>query len=382
MMRTAEGTAAAVARTGIRVPLMIMRSDGGVMEVGEVARRPILTILSGPAAGIAGALLHENVTDGIFIEVGGTSADCSVIRRGTPQLRAARIGGHRTLLRTLDVRTLAIAGGSLARCEPGAQGLAALRDVGPRSAHIAGLRYACFADPQRFAGARPVLVRPRPEDAEAYLALVAADGERYAPTPTCAANLLGYVPAGDFAHAEPTAARRAFELLGAHLGCDGTELARAMLVRSAEKVERAVAELIADYRLEPDAVELVGGGGGAAALVPFVAERMRLRHRLARDAEVISPLGVALALVRESVERTVVGPTPDDLVRIRREAFERVVAAGAAPESVAVTLEIDPQRNLVRADASGATPANAGVAQLGSASESEREAAAARALRA
>ncbi len=384
MERTARMTANAVAAAGIGVPLMIMRSDGGVMDVAEVARRPILTMLSGPAAGIAGALLHENVTDGIFVEVGGTSADCSVIRRGQPQMRPARIGGHRTMLRTLDVRTLAIAGGSIPRLVPGVpgrSGASALRDVGPRSAHIAGLGYASFAAQGDLDDARALFIRPRPGDPDDYAALELRDGRRITVTPTCAANLLGYVPSGDFARGDAESARRAFAILGATCGLAAEDLARAVLERAADKLRVVIDELAADYELTRQDIELVGGGGGAAALVPFAAERLGLPYRLARDAEVISPLGVALALVRDVVERTIVSPAAEDVVRVRREAVERVVQAGAARELVEVTVEIDARRNLVRATASGATAAAADAAQRVTVDETQRLATAARSLR-
>ncbi len=380
MQRTSATTARAVADAGIGVSLMIMRSDGGVMDVAEVARRPILTMLSGPAAGIAGALLHENVTDGIFIEVGGTSADCSAIRRGRPELRPARVGGHRTMLRTLDARTLAIAGGSVPRIDLAARGLGALRDVGPRSAHIAGLAYACFLAPAELDGATVTTIRPRPGDPGDYLALELGDGRRATLTPTCAANLLGYVPAGDFARGDDASARAAFALVGDAIGVAGDALARALLERAAEKLRVAIDELVADYELPRDALELVGGGGGAAALVPFAAERLRLPFRLARDAEVISPLGVALALVRDTVERTIVGPTPADVVRVRREAFDRAVASGADPAMTTVTVEIDARRNLVRATASGSSGGAIAVATV-VVPDDERLALAARTLR-
>jgi N-methylhydantoinase A len=129
-------------------------------------------------------------------------------------------------------------------------------------------------------------------------------------------------------------------------------------------------------------VELVGGGGGAAALVPYAARALGLHHRLARNAEVISPLGVALALVRDVVERTIVDPTPEDLARIRREAVDAAIRSGAAPERVEVTLDVDRARNLVRAVASGATALVEGAAARDVASDDDRLAAAARALHA
>lgn len=358
MVRTAEMTAQAVSDAAITSPLMIMRSDGGVMDVREIERRPILTLLSGPAAGVAGALLHENVTDGIFIEVGGTSADCSAIRAGMPQMRPARVGGHRTMLRTIDVRTLAIAGGSMVRLSA-----SDIVDVGPRSAHIAGLHYAAFTPLEAIEGVRVERIRPTAHDPGDYAALVALDGTRVAVTPTCAANVLGYVPENAFARGDAQAARAACEILGREIGLDAETFARRVLDIATDKVLAAIRELIADYELDPATLVIVGGGGGAAALVPYAAERTKHEFRLAHNAEVISPIGVALALVRDVVERTIVDPAPEDIVRLRQEAQDRVIAAGAAPETIDVSVEIDPQRNLVRATASGASALAHGAQQ-------------------
>ena len=350
MIHTATMTDECVRRAKIKAPLMIMRSDGGVMSVEEVHRRPIMTMLSGPAAGIAGALMYERVSDGIFIEVGGTSADISVIRDGQPQTKAARVGGHRTYLNTLDVRTLAIAGGSMIQEKNGE-----IIDVGSRSAHIAGLAYASFQTPEIFEGAKLVHIRPTARDTDAYVAVECASGERFALTPTCAANLLGVVPEDAFAKGSGEAARMAFKPLAERIGLSVEDTARKVLEISCRKVEKQVEELIAEYNLDRQTVELVGGGGGAAALIPFTGTLMRLPARLARKAEVISTIGVALAMVRDTVERNITNPTPEQILQVRREASDAVIKIGALPESVEVQVEVDTRRSLVRATAFGTT---------------------------
>lgn len=350
MIHTATMTDDCVKKSGITAPLMIMRSDGGVMSVEEVQKRPIMTMLSGPAAGIAGALMYERVSDGIFIEVGGTSADISVIRDGQPQTKPARVGGHRTYLNTLDVRTLAIAGGSMIREKNGE-----IVDVGARSAHIAGLHYATFQKPEIFDGAKLVHLRPTEYDTDDYTAIETASGERFSLTPTCAANLLGLIPAGAFAFGNSEAARKAFMPLAEKLGVTVEEAARKILEISCRKIEKQVNELIAEYHLDRATVELVGGGGGAASLVFFAGQMMNLPARLARKAEVISTIGVALAMVRDTVERNIVDPSPEQILQVRQAAAEAVIKIGAVPETVEVQVEVDTRRNLVRATAFGTT---------------------------
>lgn len=349
MIATADMTEASVREAGIKAPLMVMRGDGGVMDIKEMRRRPAMTMLSGPAASVAGALMHLKVADGLYFEVGGTSTNIGAIKNGRPTVAYARVGGHETYVSSLDVRVIGIAGGSLIRAERGR-----LVDVGPRSAHIAGLAYAAFAEPDIFEGATLELFEPKPGDGANHVAIRTTDGRRFALTNTCAANALGYTRPGNHAHAGSDAARRAFAPLADFLGCTVEEAARQVLDCAVGKVLPVVADLIREYELDADQQILIGEGGGAAALVPYAAEQAGLKHEISRDAEVISSIGVALALVRDVVERIVPHPQPEDLLAIRKEALEAVVRLGADPSQVDVTVEVDTQTHRVRATAMGA----------------------------
>ncbi|MCR8940563.1 hydantoinase/oxoprolinase family protein [Streptomyces sp. OUCMDZ-4982] len=349
MLATADLVDRSIAAAGVTAPLMVMRCDGGVMSLDEMRGRPLLTVLSGPAAGVAGALMRERVSEGVFLETGGTSTDISVVRRGKVAVRHATILGRSSYLSALDVRTVGVGGGSMARISGGK-----VHAVGPRSAHIAGLPYACYADPADLAGARLVTVRPLEGDPDDYAVLDAAGG-RFALTMTCAANALGRVPEGDFAACDPEAARAALQPLADALGTDVAGAATQLLDAGVKQVKDVTEAMMRDYRLDRDTAVLVGGGGGAASVTPHLAADTGLPGRIARNSEVISPIGVALALVREQVERIIPGATQEQILGVRNEAEAAVVAQGAAPAAVEVEVTVDPRTNTVRAVATGAT---------------------------
>ncbi|MFB3881025.1 MAG: hydantoinase/oxoprolinase family protein [Armatimonadota bacterium] len=372
---TADLTEQAAAEIGITAPLMVVRSDGGVMSVADMRRRPLLTLLSGPAAGVAAALMYARVSEGIFLEVGGTSTDISAIRHGRALLRTAEVGGHRLFMRTVDVRTIGVAGGSMPRLSDGR-----INAVGPRSAHLAGLAYACFTPAQANPGGKVALVSPMLGDPADYAVLDTPQGDRLAITLTCAANAAGKVPRGDWAYGDQGAARAALAALGDFIRLSPEAAAQAMLDTAAQAPASVVEDLLVSRGIERAGAELIAGGGGASALVPAAGERLGLRVRVAPNASVISAIGTALALVREVVERTVPGATEQDVLRIRAEAVEAVVRQGADPDTVSVDIEYDARSALLRATASGQTELRERDLAQTAITDEERAAAAAKSL--
>ena len=348
MLETALMTEQSIQEAKIQSPLMIMRCDGGVMTMQEVRRRPILTILSGPSAGVAGALMYEKLTDGFFFEVGGTSTDISCVRDGKVMIRYAEVGGHKTYLNSLDIHTVGIGGGSMIALDANGQ----ISDVGPRSAHIAAMEYEAYASVQTLTNPQLFTVRPRQGDWD--YACIDCGEKRYALTLSGAAIIAGYVRPEDYAYASPEAARLAWEPLAKKMGCSVEQAAGKALKLAAKKVMAAVNEMAQSYKIDLKQSRFVGGGGGSAVVVPFVAQTAGVPHKIAENAPIISTIGVALAMIRESVERTVSDPTEQDISAIRKEAIAKVIDNGASLSTVEVTIEVDPQKNLLRAVAVGA----------------------------
>lgn len=349
MLETANMTESSIKNAGIESPLMVMRCDGGVMNVEEVRNRPILTILSGPAAGVAGALMYEKLTDGIFFEVGGTSTDISCVKDGKVMVKYAEVGGHKTYLNSLDVRTVGIGGGSMVQIKDNHA-----VDSGPRSAHIAGLDYDCYGDEEDVVN--PVLktIRPKASDPE-YGYVECSNGKRFCFTVAGAANILGYVKESDYAYGNVKAAKKVWRPLAEAMNLTVEEVAKKVLYFAAVKNSKVVNDLVKDYNLDVRTTTFIGGGGGAAAVVPHLAQHMGFKQRIAKNAPVISTIGVALAMVREMVERVIAHPSEEDILSVRREAEVAVVKAGASPETVEIQVEVDSQRNVVRATAIGTT---------------------------
>ena len=123
----------AVTEIGVSAEPAVSQSSGGLMSVDYSRRYPIRSALSGPAAGVLGAAYRAKATgeaNVITLDIGGTSADVSLLAHGEPStVHSRRLAGFPLRLPALDVNAVGAGGGSIAWIDRDG-----LLKVGPHSA--------------------------------------------------------------------------------------------------------------------------------------------------------------------------------------------------------------------------------------------------------
>ncbi|HSW38460.1 MAG TPA: hydantoinase/oxoprolinase family protein [Acidobacteriota bacterium] len=105
----------ALKRYGIDAPVVVVKGDGTLISSEMAKRQPVETILSGPAASVAGARHLTGLEDALVVDMGGTTTDTAVLSSGMVGLNeeGSNVGGHRTHVKALDIRTIGMGGDSL-----------------------------------------------------------------------------------------------------------------------------------------------------------------------------------------------------------------------------------------------------------------------------
>ena len=231
--------------------VLVLTSQGGMIDASELENAPIHAINSGPSmAPIAGQYYaaQEGYAQAIVTDTGGTTYDVSLVRGGQiPMTRDAWIGepyrGHMTGFPSVDVKSVGAGGGSIAWIDSGN-----LLHVGPQSAGaVPGP--ACYGD----------------------------GGER--PTLTDACVVLGYIDPdyflGGAMKLDIDASRQVISThIAEPLGMKIEEAAISILELATENMVQAIADITVNQGIDPANGALIGGGGAAGLNSLFVARRL------------------------------------------------------------------------------------------------------------
>jgi N-methylhydantoinase A/oxoprolinase/acetone carboxylase beta subunit len=106
---------------GIAAPVAVVKGDGTLMSSRMARQRPVETILSGPAASVAGAQFLTGLENAVIVDVGGTTTDTAVIENGVADIceSGATVAGFKTHVKAMAIRTEGIGGDSLIQWDKG-----------------------------------------------------------------------------------------------------------------------------------------------------------------------------------------------------------------------------------------------------------------------
>jgi len=312
---------AGVAERGIDVPLNVMHSGGGIFGTDQATRYAIRTVLSGPSAGAIAArdvARVEGVENVVGVDMGGTSADVSIVRDGeVVRSTEGEIDGLPVKTPMIDINTVGAGGGSVAWLDPGG----AVR-VGPESAG---------ADPGPVCYGR--------------------GGER--PTVTDANLLLGRINPEYFLDGEmDLAVERAREALAAEiadpLGLSVEAAAESVVDVANARLAREIRRVTVERGHDPADFALVAFGGAGPLQAPAIADEVGMDATVVpRNPGVFSARGLLLADVRMDESRAyraadldadALAAGFDDLTTTLRDRF---ADQAVAPDEVTVSRQVD-----------------------------------------
>jgi N-methylhydantoinase A len=288
--RFVEQLSGYLAAIGIDVPLYILKADGGTIEVTRSRECPVQTILSGPAASIMGVLpLVPTDVDCVSIDIGGTTTDIALFAHGAPLLQpqGADIGGHRTLVRGLLTRSIALGGDSQVRVVDGRLVIGPERK-GPAMA---------------FGG-------PCPTTTDALVASGRADFGNKAKSADAMAAL-----ARDLGETPEETARRVVATACDHVADE----VRGMVAEVNAKPVYTIHELLDGRVIDPK--RLIAVGGPAPCMADEIGLRLGIAAQVPPNHDVANASGAAMA--RTTVELNLVADTEAKIMSIA-ELGERV----------------------------------------------------------
>jgi N-methylhydantoinase A/oxoprolinase/acetone carboxylase beta subunit len=108
-------------KLGIFAPIVVVKGDGTLMSAEMAKERPVETILSGPAASVAGARHLTGLKSALVVDMGGTTTDTAALADGMVSVCAtgSNIGGQKTHVKALEIRTAGLGGDSLIQWDKG-----------------------------------------------------------------------------------------------------------------------------------------------------------------------------------------------------------------------------------------------------------------------
>jgi N-methylhydantoinase A len=301
-----ERVAAGVRAAGVRAPIFVMRSDGGMAALGPAARRPATLIESGPASGVIGAaylgraLGLEHV---LSFDMGGTTAKAGTIRGGVPEIsasfeaagsthsgRSVKGSGYPVRFPFVDLAEVSAGGGTIAWLDA-----AATLRVGPLSAG-ADPGPACYGR-----GEQPTVT-----DANVVL-------RRLNPS----ALLDGAFPI------DSARSREAVARVAAPLGGDVERTAAGIVALVDAEMAKVLRIVSVERGHDPrDFTLLAFGGGGPLHACAVAGEIGVARVIVPASPGVFSAYGLLAADVRVSAVRSLVVPADEAAWKRARELFD------------------------------------------------------------